>query len=463
MTTVNPENRDLVELYRELMKKEGQDDLIIETFLYYFRQVREGITGKLTAQEIKPPEKTNLIELSDLEQKRSENLHKMVVIKLNGGLGTSMGLKKSKSLLPVKGEHNFLDIIAQQILHLRKSSGAKIPLLLMNSFNTNEDTLRYLEKYPELGLFEVPLSFTQNKYPRINRETLLPYNHPNDLTQNWNPPGHGDIYTAMAISGVLDRLLNSGIEYAFISNSDNLGAVVDERILDYVFENNIPFLMEVCHRSEIDKKGGHLAQSKDGELVLREIAQCPEKELDEFQNIKLYSFFNTNNLWVNLKELKKAMEKNDNLFLLPIIVNPKVVAGTPVIQIETAMGAAISRFSGSKALIVPRERFVPVKKTNDLLTIWSDAYTLRDDFKLELNEECDQIPTVILDEEYYGTIEQMQKRMETAIPSLKKCRRLEITGDIHFGENVTIRGKVKLEAKQPVFIYDEIIKEDLTF
>ena len=453
----------LLDQYRQLMQEEGLHDLIIETFLYYLQQVIAGITGKMTKAEIEPPDQSNLVDFSELKQTSREHLDKLVIIKLNGGLGTSMGLKRAKSLLPVKHKLNFLDIIVKQVLALRKRTGKDIPLIFMNSFITNEETLHYLERYPDLGLFKVPLSFTQNKYPRIMKENLEPYHHPQDKNQSWNPPGHGDIYMAIAISGVLDKLIDSGIEYAFISNSDNLGAVVDERILNYLVGNNIPFLMEVCTRSEIDKKGGHLAQNIAKQLLLREIAQCPEEELEEFQDIELYSFFNTNNLWINLKSLKKMMTDNKELFLLPLILNGKEVEGTPVIQIETAMGAAISMFKGSKALIVPRERFAPVKKTNDLLTIWSDAYVLTNYYRIVLNEDCQQVPAVSLDDEYYGTIDKLIQRFPKGAPSLKHCQKLNIKGDIHFGEDVVIEGKVKLKAHRPVLICDMVIKKDRVF
>jgi len=445
------------------MKNEGLNDLIIETFLYYLHQVILGITGKMTRSEIEPPEESNLVDFDDLKHTTRENLDRLVIIKLNGGLGTSMGLKGAKSLLPVKDNFNFLDIITKQVLDFRGRTGKKIPLIFMNSFNTNEDTLRYLEKYPNLGLFNVPYSFTQNKYPRITKETMQPFKHPVDSNRNWNPPGHGDIYMAMIISGVLRRLLESDIEYAFISNSDNLGAVADEKILNYMIENEIPFLMEVCRRTETDKKGGHLAQNFANQLVLREVAQCPEDEIDEFQDIDLYRYFNTNNLWINLKILKKYMEENNNLFLLPLIRNDKVVDGTPVIQIETAMGAAISMFANSKALIVPRERFAPVKKTNDLLTIWSDAYQLTDDYRIVLDKSCRQAPTVILDERYYSTIDDLRKRFPDGAPSLKECQRLEVIGDIRFGEEVIIKGNVKLEAREPAFLFNVTLVEDRVF
>lgn len=462
MSQENLSKRQLLEEYRRLMNGEGIHDLIVEIFNYYMHQVLLGITGKLSKKEIEPPDESNLVDFSDLERTSLENLGKLVVIKLNGGLGTSMGLKSTKSLLPVKEGLNFLDIIAKQVISLRNRTERQIPLIFMNSFNTNRETLEYLKKYEELDLYKVPLSFTQNRYPRIVKDTMEPYEHPEDKKLNWNPPGHGDIYMAMTISGVLDSLLEAGIRYAFISNSDNLGAVVDERILNYMADNKVPFLMEVCHRTEGDKKGGHLAQDENKQLVLREIAQCPEDELEEFQNISLYSYFNTNNLWIDLIKLKDLMIANNNLFLLPIILNYKEVDGTKVVQVETAMGAAISMFTGSKALIVPRERFAPVKKTNDLLTIWSDAYVLYDDYSIVLNEECREIPTVILDEEYYKTIEQLEERFPHGAPSLKRCQRFEVIGDIHFGKGVVIEGDVKLASKQPVYIFDTVINKSKT-
>jgi len=460
MAEISIEQAQLLNDYRNLMKEEGLHDLITETFIFYLHQIILGITGKMSKNEIEPPDKSNLVNYENLKQTSRVHLGKLVIIKLNGGLGTSMGLKKAKSLLPVKNDYNFLDIIVRQVLSLRERTKSQIPLIFMNSFNTNSDTLQYLEQYPDLGLFKVPLSFTQNKYPRIVTETLEPYQHAYDQNQNWNPPGHGDIYMAMAISGVLEKLLDSGIEYAFISNSDNLGAVVDERILNYIVGNEIPFLMEVCIRSEIDKKGGHLAQNIAKQLVLREIAQCPDDELEEFQDTELYRYFNTNNLWINLRIMKKLMMENNSLFLLPMILNAKEVDGTPITQIETAMGAAISMFPGSRAVIVPRNRFAPVKKTNDLLTIWSDAYVLTDDYRVVLNEECKKVPTVILDEEYYKTIDQLQERFPQGAPSLKNSERFEIQGDISFGEDVVVKGKVKLKTRHPVFICDTEFKKD---
>ena len=287
-----------LENFIDKMQKENLDDIVLKSFSYYFQKVQKGETGELSEDSIRPPQSVNITKYEDLKDKSNKYLKDLVVIKLNGGLGTSMGLKKAKSLLKVKEEKSFLDIIAQQIIRLREKSGTKIPLMLMDSFNTRKDSLELLSKYEDLKIDDLPLDFLQNKYPKIVRSDLSPLHKENDKL-NWNPPGHGEIYTAMKISGTLEKLLNNGYKYAFISNSDNLGAIVDKQILNYFANLEIPFLMEVCKRTEMDKKGGHLAETKEGQLILREVAQCPEEDIEEFQNINKYKYFNTNNFWIN--------------------------------------------------------------------------------------------------------------------------------------------------------------------
>ena len=425
----------------KIMENAGLNALVIHSFSNYYYKVLEGATGKLSEKEIEPPDEKNIIDYNKLQESTSPPLEKLVVIKLNGGLGTSMGLKKAKSLLRVKDNLNFLDIITRQILHLRETTEEDIPLFFLHSFNTQGDSLSYLEKYPELQLPDLPLDFVQNKFPKIKQSDLSPLQNEDD-TLNWNPPGHGEIYTVMACSGVLDKLLEKGFLYAFISNSDNLGAVVDEKILAHFAESNEPFLMEVCPRTEMDRKGGHLAQTHDGQLLLRETAQCPDNEVEHFQDVNRYQYFNTNNLWVNLRALKQKLYEHNNLLPLSLILNSKEVEEEKIYQIESAMGAAISVFKGSKAIVVNKDRFIPVKKTNDLLAIWSDAFELTEEYKL--SNSFGKTPGIKLNDRYYRTIEQLQEHFKDGIPSLKKCNTLTIEGDVYFGESVVIVGDVKI-------------------
>ncbi len=354
-----------------------------------------------------------------------------------------MGLEQAKSLLIVKDDLSFLDIIAQQAIR------AGVPLVLMDSFATQADSLAALAKYPALNN-SIPLDFLQHKIPKINQSTLEPVEWARDPTREWCPPGHGDIYTALVTSGMLDTLLEAGYQYSFISNADNLGAVISPAILGYFAQNQIPFMMEAADRSEADKKGGHLAQLPNGQLILRESAQCPEEDINNFQDINRHKFFNTNNLWLNLRALKEKLTEKDNILGLTMIRNAKTVdprdpASTPVYQLETAMGAAIAVFPQAQAIRAPRARFAPVKTTNDLLGVRSDAYVLTDDFRVVVNPTRKPgVPVISLDPPYYKLINKLEARFPFGAPSLLNCESLLVKGDIKFGANITLRGKVAL-------------------
>ncbi len=453
----------MLSLFVKQMKSNSIPDSVIRTFSAYYQKLAKGENGMISRDEINAPSETNLVDFESLAHYRKQSILKnIVVIKLNGGLGTSMGLSAAKSLLPVKGNMNFLDIITRQVLSLRAGSGYDISMMFMNSYNTEDDTLNYLKKYPDLSKMTLPLSFVQNKFPRIRQDNMKPYEN-SDANKMWNPPGHGDIYASLSATGLLDKLIDSGYRYAFVSNADNLGATVDTCIPSYMEENDIHFLMEVCHRTELDKKGGHLSEDKHGQLLLREVAQCPPDEIEEFQNIEYYKYFNTNNLWIDLKALQWNLISGDGVMLLPLIINPKIVDDTPVYQLETAMGAAISVFNGSKAVVVPRSRFAPVKKNNDLLAIWSDAYELNDQYQVVLRRGLQSAPAIELDEKYYGKIEQMLARFKEGVPSLMGCTSLKITGDISFGEDVICEGKVSLATTHPIFLKSRLLTGDIVF
>jgi len=217
---------------------------------------------------------------------------------------------------------------------------------------TSTDTLAALAKYPDLGTGD-DLQFVQNKAPKVTKADLSPASWPENPDHEWCPPGHGDLYPAMLGSGTLDKLLAKGMKYMFVSNSDNLGATMDLRILTLFVNRGAPFMMEVAARTDADKKGGHLATKKaDKGLTLRESAQCPPEEEKQFQGVGRYKYFNTNNLWVDLTKLKAAFDKAGGSLPLPVMVNDKTVdprnkSSTKVVQLETAMGAAISCFEGA--------------------------------------------------------------------------------------------------------------------
>ena len=438
--------------FERKMRAAGLSPAFIDTFHFYYDRLVEGATGYIARDEAQPVDALpDYDELGEAMRRAGEDaLDRAIVLKLNGGLGTSMGMQGPKSLLTVKDDLSFLDIIVRQLLHLRRATGARLPLVLMNSFTTREDTLAALAEYPEFTQ-DVPLDFLQHMEPKIWTESLAPATWPDDPEKEWCPPGHGDIYTALVASGMLDDLLAHGYEYAFVSNADNLGAVLDVAILGFVAGQRIPFLMEVADRTAADRKGGHLARSSDGRLILRESAQCPPDEEAAFQDIQLYRYFNTNNLWINLRVLAEILAERSGVLGLPLIRNEKPVdpakPSTPrVFQLETAMGAALAVIDGAHALRVPRSRFVPVKKNSDLLVLMSDAYDLREDFGLQLAADRTGAPPVVtLDDRYYLLYDAMTARFPHGAPSLRRCDALTVKGDVVFGRDIVVEGRVVVE------------------
>ena len=439
--------------------------VVIDTFTYYYKKVVAGETGLISDRDIRPVASDEIKDADQVKEYTDAGrkvLKNAVMIKLNGGLGTSMGLTRAKSLLKIKNGKTFLEII------LKQAERYDVQLALMNSFSTHDDTLAAISRIkPSVS----PLLFLQNKFPKILQENLGPATWPKNPEQEWNPPGHGDIFSAIYTSGMLKTLLDRGIAYAFISNSDNLGATMDESLLGYFCENRFPFMMEVAPRTPSDIKGGHIARHKEGRLILREAAQCPKDEIDAFQDIKLYGFFNTNNIWINLKDLEKLIEKHGTVNL-PMIRNPKTLdprdKNSPrVYQVETAMGAAISLFEGAAAIKVPVSRFFPVKKCADLLAVRSDRLVFTEDNNLILNpnRRSDNI-NIDLDPKYFGKIDLFDERFIDGAPSLIDCESLTIKGDIRFESNVTIKGRVVIKnsgKSQAVIKEGTVIDEDLIF
>lgn len=425
------------------MKAEALPDIFIDNFGYYYDKLVGGDDGMMAEQSIVPVEAlTDADQLPEsVWQVGREAVGRAVIIKLNGGLGTGMGLVGPKSLLVVKEGLTFLDIIARQAI------GIGAPLLLMNSFATDVESLAVLSEYPTLG-GTLPLSFLQHKQPKVEAESLEPASWPVDRELEWCPPGHGDLYIALVTSGMLDQLLSAGYEYAFISNADNLGAVLDLRILGHFAAHELPFLMEVADRTPADRKGGHLARLRGGQLVLREIAQCPPEDMTAFQDIGRHRYFNTNNLWLHLPTLKRILTEREYRLGLPMIRNLKTIDprdpdSKPVFQLETAMGSAIAVFEGAEAIRVPRSRFAPVKRTDDLLAVRSDAYVLTEDYRVVLvPERGGAPPTVELDSKYYRFVGDLDRHFPAGAPSLRCCDRLMVKGEFEFGRDIVLRGDV---------------------
>ncbi|KAK2531814.1 Ugp2 [Columba guinea] len=325
---------------------------------------------------IQPYEK---IKARGLPDNIASVLNKLVVVKLNGGLGTSMGCKGPKSLIGVRNENTFLDLTVQQIEHLNKSYNTDVPLVLMNSFNTDDDTKKILQKYSHSRV--KIYTFNQSRYPRINKETLLPIakdvSYSGENTECWYPPGHGDIYASFYNSGLLDNLIAEGKEYIFVSNIDNLGATVDLYILNHLMNppngKRCEFVMEVTNKTRADVK------TLDG--------------------------------------------------------------GLNVIQLETAVGAAIKSFENSLGINVPRSRFLPVKTTSDLLLVMSNLYSLNaGSLTMSEKREFPTVPLVKLGSSF-TKVQDYLRRFES-IPDMLELDHLTVSGDVTFGKNVSLKGTV---------------------
>lgn len=348
------------------------------------------------------------------------------VLRLSGGIGTTMGLQTPKVLLPARGDHSFISVICKQIEALRDSYGARLPLIFLNSPATEAA----ISEFP--GLLAnpdgIPLSILQGVVPRIDAQTLEPITCPNNWHDEWAPPGHGDVYGVIVRSGLLTQLMEHGYKYLFVANGDNLGGMPEPELAQWFAQSGADFAAEVVTRTPMEIKGGHFARMKSSNrLVLRELAQTPAPDIDYFQDITRHRYLNTNNLWINLAAL--ADIATDRGLELPLIANHKECAHGEVrdaIQLETAMGSAISSFENTRLLEVPIERFLPVKNTSDLLLLRSDVYRFDDSYRL-IQQPVDP-PVVTLDPKFFGSYAEFSRRIPE-VPSLRQATSFSMQGD----------------------------------
>lgn len=445
------------------LRADGVGPDAVAVFIDHYRALEAGASGLVLEASIEPvTELPRLAELAVDEQTLSEAFSRTVVIKLNGGLGTSMGLSRAKSLLSAKDGLSFLDIIVGQVLALRAQHKVGLPLVFMNSFSTHADTEAALAEYPDLAVPGLPWHFLQNREPKLLADGLIPVDWPADPSLEWCPPGHGDLYPALRSAGVLSHLLAAGYRYAFVSNSDNLGAVADPRIVGWMASQQIPFLVESVRRIPADRKGGHLAiRRSDGRFVLRETAQTSTEDMAALQDLDRHRFCNSNNIWMDLERVAERLDAANGVLGLPLIRNVKTVdpadPRTPrVIQMESAMGAAVECFDEACSIEVPRERFVPVKTTNDLLVLRSDLYQL--DATSRLVRVVDRTdPYVDLDPEFYKLIGQFEPRFPDGAPSLREAERFVVRGDVTFGPGVVVSGDVEIDQREPVTLAGTVL------
>lgn len=438
------------------MRSRGMSSEAIRVFRNYYQQLEDGALGVIPEATIEPLSDVQRLRAVEVTQEMArEALSRTAIVKLNGGLGTTMGMNGAKSALPVIDGHSFLDVIALQTLALRKRWGVDVPLIFMNSFRTSDETMTAMAAHPELALPGLPLEFHQNAEPKLRARDLMPVDWPADPELEWCPPGHGDVFVALMTTGLTEKLLDQGIDYVFLSNADNLGATCDPDVAGWMVGQDLPYVAEVCERTPSDRKGGHLAVRKsDGRLILRDTAMIYPGEEEYFHDIERHSTFHANNIWVNLEALNRRMVQRRGVLGLPIIVNRKTVdpsdpTSTKVIQLESAMGAAIEVFAGSEALLVPRTRFRPVKTTNDLLLMRSDFFSFDDQYHVVAARSGHE-PFVDLDDRYYKLVPDFDARFPHGVPSMRECRSLTVHGDVTFGRDVKCVGRVVVEGVEHV-------------
>jgi UTP--glucose-1-phosphate uridylyltransferase len=435
---------------RRKMADAGVDPVAVDVFEHYYRMVESGETGMIPESTIEPVDIPALADADLPSPVPADGLGRTVVVKLNGGLGTSMGLDRARSLLEVREGLSFLDVIARQVLWGREEYGVRLPLVFMDSFRTSADTTQALAGY-DLSADGLPLDFLQNKEPKLRADDLTPVTWEADPDLEWCPPGHGDLYPALRGSGLLDRLIEAGYTQAFVSNSDNLGATPDPGVAEWFARSGAPFAIEAVRRTPSDRKGGHFARrTSDGRIVLRETAQTLEEDQDALADLSRHKYCSTNNLWFDLVAMRDELDRRDGVLGLALIKNTKTVdpadsSSPEVIQIESAMGAAVEVFADAQLIEVTRARFLPVKTTNDLLVLRSDCYRLEESHHLVLEDGVDAVPFVDLDPKHYKLVGGFDARFPDGVPSLKGAEELVVEGDWTFGAGVTVTGRAHVQ------------------
>lgn len=434
---------------RRKMERRNISADAIDDFLNKVERARVG-RSYVPLEELSAPDFDRVLDLSsdprhiaELHERGKTLLNRVAVVKLNGGRNTTMGGKVPKGILRAKTGRSYLEIIIGQVRAVRERFAADIPLVLMNSFFTQGPTLEVV------STCDLPiLMFLQGQVPRLIQDTWEPLESGTD--EDWVPPGHGDVYLSLLRTGLLEQLRERGCRWAFISNLDNLAAYLDPWILGAIEEYDVDFLLEVTDRTPADRKGGTLVV-QDGRVDLLEIAQVSPEQRHAFMDIQRFKVFNTNNVWVDLDALWDALM--NRTLTLPLIQNHKELHDTRIIQLETAMGAAIGSFPRARGLRVGRDRFFPTKQVADLFVLQSDACVLDSMNRLQRSPQRPPflpfMPAVAFAPDFLASPEDMYSRFEDpASVSLVAAESLEVSGSVFFERDVRIEGKVAIGAGQ---------------
>jgi UTP--glucose-1-phosphate uridylyltransferase len=281
----------------------------------------------------------------------------------------------------------------------------------------------------------------------------------------WNPPGTGDVFFTLYHNGILQKLIDQGKEYLFLSNIENFGGVVGHsnfKLLNHLESNpEIEFINEVAERHITDHLGGIFVRADDHKIKLLELSQIPQGQLDKFKANK-FKYWNTNNIWIRLKSLKKAFD--DHKFHLSVLATVKKQDDhQELYQLTMPASTAIENFSHTQAVIVPRMRYREVKTTADLLILQSNLFKMTAEGSYSLNpaRPFNTIPVVKLGD-HFKTFADFAKRFKGSIPDMIELDHLTVSGDVYFGTNVTLKGNVIIVANhgEVIHIPDNAILEN---
>lgn len=358
-------------------------------------------------------------------------LDKIVVVKFNDTLGTALGFNGPKSLIGIRDGLTSLDLIVNQIQSLNLTYGCHIPLVLMNTISTHDDSLKALEKYSTSNVDILPLS--QGQHPQ--KKSSSGQSSADELY----PSDHAAAFLSlMKSSGTLDVLLSQGKEYVHVVSSDNVAAAVDPRIMSHLSQNNIEYCMEVTPTTSYLSKS-KMVNQRQGMFELAEIARTLPKDSTE-----KFKFIDTRSLWVNLKAIRRLVDTNA-LKIENLSVSKEMEGDQMVLQ-ETAAGSTIQLFDKAIGINVPQFRVVQLNATSDLLLLQSDLYSTSEGVLVRNTAQANPAnPSIELGPEF-EKVSDFQRRFKS-IPSIVGLDSLKVAGDVWFGAGVILKGRVSIVAK----------------
>ncbi|XVF56735.1 hypothetical protein PTKIN_Ptkin06aG0144200 [Pterospermum kingtungense] len=356
----------------------------------------------------------NLAPISGDIAENKQLLDKLVVVKFNGASGKNMGFSGPKSLIEVKNGSTSLDLIVNQIQSLNSKYGSNVPLLLMNSRRTHNDSLKVLDKYSSSMVEIHPFSQGEQTQQELSANE--------EGEDEWYSSDHGAQFLSLLNSGTLDLLLSQGKEYALVINPDNVAAVVDPKILNHLTQNSIEYCMEVTPTTSTGLMN-FMASSLQGKFKLEDFTSNPTQSL-----VKKFKFIDTRNMWIDLKAIKRLIDNN-------------------ALKLDEL--STLKLFEKSIGITIPQSRFLPLNSTSDLLLLQSDLYTFAEG-ALVHNElrTSPTNPSISLGAEF-EKISDFKSRFKS-IPSIVRLDSLEVTGDVWFGADIALKGRVVIAAEPGV-------------